>query len=71
MATLVELQARREALLKQMTSGVKGLRQGESSAEFRDMSELEKALSLLDSQITNYGTTTRVRTVRINTKDGG
>jgi hypothetical protein len=69
MATLEQLQARREQLLKDMASATKTLRHGETSREKYTPAEMAQQLALLDEEIANIDTTVRVRMVRLDTRD--
>lgn len=69
--TLTELQAQRDAILRAMATGALSVQTGDSRIQYRNMAEMQQALSVINSQIAGYDTTTRVRMVRVNTRDGG
>lgn len=51
MASLSELQARREKLVKAMDSGALSVRHGEKQITYRSFREMESALARLDADI--------------------
>ncbi|MHB2169951.1 phage head-tail joining protein [Alsobacter sp. R-9] len=69
-ASLDTLQARRDALLAAMASGVLTIRHGESLTTYRSLEEMERALALLDAQIDQANSVRRYRSVRVYPKDG-
>ncbi|RWB09017.1 MAG: hypothetical protein EOQ39_03715 [Mesorhizobium sp.] len=69
MATLADLQARLEKLRTVRATGVRSLRHGETSSEFRPDSEIASAIADLERQIAKLDGRPRVRTIYIHGKD--
>jgi hypothetical protein len=65
MATVEELLARREALIKRGTSGLQMIRHGDTSTEFLTPEQVREALTLLDAEIAEARSATRVRAFRV------
>ena len=70
MATLSDLQARREALLKALQSAAQSIRHGDTSVTNRSVAEMKEQLGLLDMQIAELSDTPTVRAIRFFPKDG-
>jgi hypothetical protein len=51
MATLAELEAQRDGLLKSIASGQRRVKIGNSEIEYQSTAELQAALALVNSQI--------------------
>jgi hypothetical protein len=69
MATLQELEARREELIKRRESLVTRARTGDKDVQY-DPSHTDAALRLLDDQIEKAGGTVGVRHARIHVSKG-
>ena len=69
MATLSELQAQRESLLKQL-SGAKSVRHGDKSVENREVADIREAIRTIDEEINRQAGGKRRRQIRIYTKTG-
>lgn len=70
MATLSELQARKEALEKARASGARSVSHGDKRTDFRSDAEMAAALAALDRQIAAAQGTKRTRQVRFYTNRG-
>lgn len=69
--TLQQLLAYREALLKMKFSGVSTVTSGDNSTTLRSIKDINDALATIDAEIGALSDTTkRVRSIRINTRDG-
>ena len=69
MATLQELEARREELIKQRESLVTRARTGDKDVQY-DLTQTDDALRVLDADIGKAGGTTPVRHARIHASKG-
>jgi hypothetical protein len=65
MATLPELIARREKLLKMRTAGTASVRDGDRAVTFRNDAELASAIAALDAEIAALEGRIPVRQLRI------
>ncbi|SDE25708.1 phage head-tail joining protein [Rhodospira trueperi] len=70
MADLATLIARRDALEGQMAAGVLTVEHDGKRVTYRNMAEMEAALSRLNRAIASASGTARVYTVRISTTKG-
>lgn len=61
MTTLADAQARLEALKKARDSGALQVRHGDTFTQFRDLSEIEKIIARLETEIANLDGSKRVR----------
>lgn len=66
--TLEELQTRRDTLLTSIANAHKQLTKGDKSVTFQDISAMEKALAIIDSEIDKASGTTVAKTVRLYTR---
>lgn len=66
--TLSELQTRRDTLLVSIANAHKQLTKGDKSVTFQDISAMEKALAIIDSEIDKANGTTVAKTIRLYTK---
>lgn len=69
MATLAELQARRESLIKKRESLVTRVTTGERTVQF-DLTQTDAAIRALDDDIATAQSTTHTRQVRIYSEKG-
>lgn len=70
MATLSELQARREALMEAIQSGELRVRYGDRDVTYRSLSDMRTALSLIDDEIARLSGTKVNRKVRLQRVSG-
>ena len=70
MATLTQLQTRRDELDVAIASGVLTLREGDKQVTYRSVAEMATALADLDTQIAALQGTVRTRRVYPQTKKG-
>lgn len=72
--SIVEMQAKRDALVGAITSGMTELTSGDKTIRYQSISQMKEALSLLDSEIAAAealtSTTTRVRQIRLYSTKG-
>jgi hypothetical protein len=55
MASVVELQRRRDKLFAAMTSGARKVDFGDREIEYRSLNEMKQALAMLDAEIAGGG----------------
>jgi hypothetical protein len=67
--TLIELQTKRDALLTAMTQAILSLQKGDKSITYQTISEMKKALVIIDGEIVSVGGTSRVSRGRFLTPD--
>lgn len=65
MATLTDLEARLEELERQRTSGVARVSYEGRTVEYRGLTEIDRAISILKGQISALGSKKPVRQVRL------
>ena len=70
MATLAELQARREALTAARSSGVARVSYDGKSVDYRSVAEIDRAIEALDREIAAAEGRPIVRQVRVTTTKG-
>lgn len=70
MATVSELQARREALEKALASGHRRVEQEGDSVEFRSVAEIRSALSEVNAQIARATGSRRRRRIYVSAARG-
>ena len=70
MATITELQARREALLASRASGVARVSYDGKTVEYRSLAEIDRAIELLDREIAAAEGRRIVRHLRVTTSKG-
>jgi hypothetical protein len=72
--SIVEMQAKRDALVGAITSGMTELTSGDKTIRYQSISQMKEALALLDSEIAAAealtSTTTRVRQIRLYSTKG-
>ena len=70
MTTLIDLRARREALLAQRSSGVARVSYDGKTVEYRSLAEIDRAIETLDREIAAAEGRRIVRQVRVTTAKG-
>ena len=70
MTTLIDLRARREALLAQRSSGVARVSYDGKTVEYRSLAEIDRAIEALDRDIAAAEGRRIVRQVRVTTAKG-
>jgi hypothetical protein len=70
MATLTELQARRDALEAALASGVLKLREGDKEVSYRNLDEMSRVLASVVAQIAALEGTVKTRRVYPQTRKG-
>lgn len=70
MATIIELQARREALLASRSSGVARVSYDGKTVEYRSLAEIDRVIELLDREIAQAEGRRIVRHLRVTTSKG-
>jgi hypothetical protein len=70
MATLSELQTRREALAASRSSGVARVSYDGKTVEYRSLAEIDRAIEVLDREIATMEGRRIVRHVRVTTSKG-
>jgi hypothetical protein len=71
MATTIQLQARLEAIKKARDSGALMVRHENTQTQFRSLDEMNRIITQLEGEIAAAADTgTRVRAVRVLSKDG-
>ena len=70
MATLTQLQTRRDALDTALASGVLSLREGDKQVTYRSLEEMAGVLADLETQIATLQGTVRTRRIYPQTKKG-
>jgi hypothetical protein len=70
MATIAELNTRREALSASRSSGVARVSYDGKTVEYRSLAEIERAIEQLDREITTMEGRRIVRHVRVTTAKG-
>ena len=70
MATLAELQSRREALAASRASGVARVSYDGKTVEYRSLVEIERAIDVLDREIATLEGRRVIRQVRVTTTKG-
>jgi len=69
-ATLTELQTRREALAASRASGVARVSYNGKTVEYRSLAEIDRAIDVLDRDIAAHEGRSMIRQVRITTNKG-
>ena len=69
-ATLAELQTRREALAASRTSGVARVSYDGKTVEYRSLAEIDRAIDVLDREIAALEGRRVIRQVRVTTTKG-
>jgi len=70
MATLAELQTRREALAASRASGVARVSYDGKTVEYRSLAEIDRAIDVLDREIATLEGRAMIRQVRVTTSKG-
>jgi len=70
MATLAELQTRREALAASRASGVAQVSYDGKTVEYRSLAEIDRAIDVLDREIATLEGRRVIRQVRVATTKG-
>ncbi len=70
MATLAELQTRREALAASRASGVARVSYDGKTVEYRSLAEIDRAIDVLDREIATLEGRKVIRQVRVTTSKG-
>ncbi|NOX73488.1 MAG: hypothetical protein GXP03_07665 [Alphaproteobacteria bacterium] len=70
MATLAELQNRREALAASRASGVARVSYDGKTVEYRSLAEIDRAIDVLDREIATLEGRRVIRQVRVTTSKG-
>ena len=70
MATLTELQTRREALAASRSSGVAKVSYDGKTVEYRSLAEIDRAIDVLDREIAMLEGRRIIRQVRVMTSKG-
>jgi len=70
MATLAELQSRREALAASRASGVARVSYDGKTVEYRSLAEIDRAIDVLDREIATLEGRRVIRQVRVTTTKG-
>lgn len=70
MATLAELQTRREALAASRASGVARVSYDGKTVEYRSLAEIDRAIDVLDREIATLEGRRVIRQVRVTTNKG-
>ncbi len=70
MATLAELQTRREALAASRASGVARVSYDGKAVEYRSLAEIDRAIDVLDREIAALEGRAMIRQVRVTTNKG-
>ncbi|NOX72865.1 MAG: hypothetical protein GXP03_04340 [Alphaproteobacteria bacterium] len=70
MATLAELQTRREALAASRASGVARVSYDGKTVEYRSLAEIDRAIDVLDREIATLEGRRVIRQVRVTTSKG-
>ena len=70
MATLAELQTRREALAASRASGVARVSYDGKTVEYRSLAEIDRAIDVLDREIATLEGRRVIRQVRVTTIKG-
>jgi len=70
MATLAELQIRREALAASRASGVARISYDGKTVEYRSLAEIDRAIDVLDREIATLEGKSFIRQVRVTTRKG-
>lgn len=60
-----ELQTKRDALVSRIADAMKKVQQGDKSVEYQTITDMERALAIIDSQIATATGQSTVRTTRI------
>jgi hypothetical protein len=69
-ATLAELQARREALAASRATGVARISYDGKTVEYRSLAEIDRAIDVLDREIATLEGRRVIRQVRVTTTKG-
>jgi len=69
-ATLAELQTRREALAASRASGVARVSYDGKTVEYRSLAEIDRAIDVLDREIATLEGRRVIRQVRVTTSKG-
>jgi len=70
MATLTELQTRRETLAASRSSGVARVSYDGKTVEYRSLAEIDRAIDVLDREIATLEGRSVIRQVRVTTNKG-
>lgn len=70
MATLAELQTRREALAASHSSGVARVSYDGKTVEYRSLAEIDRAIDVLNREIADLEGRRAIRQVRVSTSKG-
>ena len=70
MATLTELQTRREALAASRASGVARVSYNGKTVEYRSLAEIDRAIDVLDREFAALEGRSVIRQVRVTTTKG-
>ena len=70
MATLAELQTRRDALAASRASGVARVSYDGKMVEYRSLAEIDRAIDVLDREIATLEGRSVIRQVRVTTTKG-
>ena len=70
MATLAELQTRRDALAASRASGVARVSYDGKTVEYRSLAEIDRAIDVLDREIATLEGRRVIRQVRVTTTKG-
>jgi len=70
MATLAELQTRRDALAASRASGVARISYDGKTVEYRSLAEIDRAIDVLDREIAALEGRSVIRQVRVTTTKG-
>ena len=70
MATLAELQTRRDALAASRASGVARVSYDGKTVEYRSLAEIDRAIDVLDREIATLEGRSVMRQVRVTTTKG-
>jgi len=70
MATLAELNSRREALAASRSSGVARVSYDGKTVEYRSLAEIDRAIDVLDREIAALEGRSMIRQVRVTTTKG-
>jgi len=68
--TVEQLNAKRDALFTRIADGVKAQSMGDKSITFADIQQMERALSILDSEIASLSSTRSGRVVLVQYSKG-
>ena len=70
MATITELQTRRDALAASRASGVARVSYDGKTVEYRSLAEIDRAIDVLDREIATLEGRSVIRQVRVTTTKG-